>query len=51
MPFIAQKFTTLSNLKFVRKVLEEEAWTEQRFVRPSAFSDYNSAMGGADLHD
>jgi Transposase IS4 len=35
----------------LRKVLEDEGWTEQGFVRPSVFSDYNSAMGGTDLHD
>ena len=35
----------------IRKVREGTAWTAQTFERPSTFSDYNSAMGGTDLHD
>jgi hypothetical protein len=35
----------------VRKIREERGWTEQVFRRPTVFQDYNSAMGGTDLHD
>jgi hypothetical protein len=35
----------------VRKVRHEGAWTAQTFKRPTTVQDYNSAMGGTDLHD
>jgi hypothetical protein len=35
----------------LRKIREESVWTEQTFRRPTVFQDYNSAMGGTDLHD
>ena len=35
----------------LRKIREGSVWTEQGFRRPTVFQDYNSAMGGTDLHD
>jgi len=35
----------------LRKIREGSVWTEQTFRRPTVFQDYNSAMGGTDLHD
>ena len=35
----------------IRKIREGAVWTAQTFHRPTVISDYNSAMGGTDLHD
>jgi len=35
----------------VRKIRQDGVWTAQTFERPTTVQDYNSAMGGTDLHD
>jgi hypothetical protein len=35
----------------IRKIRQDGVWTVQTFERPTTVQDYNSAMGGTDLHD